>query len=207
DPELRRMLRRLMLDGQHRFTTVVAASPRVLGDTARGRIRRILQLAALGLPLQFADGTDPDRAVLDEWAGRAPGERRRERAIEGMRRRALRGEVLGRSPYGYRITGRRLEPDEAEAPVVRRIFRLYLEDGEGVRRIAGRLNADGLRTRRGGPWSMVTVRDLLRNPVYTGTYRRLGVTIPKAHDPLVTRDDFEAVQRKMASRRTSGGPQ
>src|SRR5690606_27999407 len=104
DPELRRMLRRLMLDGQHRFTTVVAASPRVLGDTARGRIRRILQLAALGLPLQFADGTDPDRAVLDEWARRAPGERRRERAIEGMRRRALRGEVLGRSPYGYRIT-------------------------------------------------------------------------------------------------------
>jgi site-specific DNA recombinase len=50
---------------------------------------------------------------------------------------------------------------------------------------------------------MVSVRGVLRNPVYTGTYRRLGVLVPGEHEPLVTRDRFMAVQERLAERRTS----
>ena len=66
---------------------------------------------------------------------------------------------------------------------MRYIFRLYLKDGLGIRRIARRLNEEGLRTRRDGLWSMVTVRDILRNRAYVGTYSRFGVACLLAMRP------------------------
>ena len=69
-------------------------------------------------------------------------------------------------------------PDEAE--VVRLMFRLYTEDGLGIRLIAQRLNDQGIRTRRGGAWSLAAVHDLLKNPAYIGTATRFGMRRPKA---------------------------
>src|SRR6185295_8319813 len=107
--------------------------------------------------LRLAGGGDVDAAVVAAWAGRGGSERRREQVLSGVRERALHGEVLGRAPYGYRVADRdlRIQPDEAE--VVRDIFERCLA-GAGVRVIARALNEAGLRTRRGGAWSMVSVR-------------------------------------------------
>jgi site-specific DNA recombinase len=204
--EFRRMLREHRGGGPG-AVMVVVASFAVLGDTVRGQARRYLQLAAVGLALRIADGADPDIALLDAWAGRDVRERRRDQVREGMRDRALRGEVLGRAPYGYRAVERHLRVEPEEAKVVREIFRRYLDEGEGVRVIARHLNEAGIRTRRGGAWSMVSVRGVLRNPVYIGTYRRLGVVVATEHESLVTRGRFYAVQERLAARRTSGGPQ
>jgi DNA invertase Pin-like site-specific DNA recombinase len=214
-PAFRHMLAAARAEGRRGATALIVASVAVLGDSARDQWLRALQAGAAGLALRIAGARDLDAALLAAWAARGASERRRERSLEGMRRRAVRGEVLGRPPFGYRVErapvvggGRsRLVPDPAEAPTVRRIFASYLEAGEGVRRIAAALNADGVRTRRGGAWSIAAVRGVLRNPVYTGLYRRLGITIPGAHEALVTRADFGAVQRRLAARRTSrGGP-
>ncbi len=186
---------------------VIAASAEVFGDRARDRARRLLQLAAIGVPVRLADGRRPAGALLDAWEDRGDEERRRERARDGMRRRALRGEVLGRAPYGYRVVGRRLAPAPAEAEVVQGVFSRYLDDGEGVRLIAKRLNADGLHTRSGRPWTAGAVRNLLRNPVYTGLYRRLGIAVPRAHDALIPEARFAEVQRRMEQRRTAPAEQ
>ena len=209
-PEFRRMLR--LLERERRsFTVVVAADLAVLGRQVREQARRYLQLAAAGLPLQLAGtgdvAVDIEEALLEAWAERGPGERRRERARQAMRTRALRSEVLGRPPYGYRISHRRLDVDPDEAVVVREMFRACLDDGEGVRRIARRLNDAAVLTRRGGPWSTGSVRDILRNPVYVGTYRRLGMVVPGAHEPIIEREQFDRAQRALAERRTSFGPQ
>jgi DNA invertase Pin-like site-specific DNA recombinase len=204
--EFRRMLREL--GGERRgFTTVLVATLAVLGPTVRDQARRYLQIEALGLSLRIADGTEPDVALLNAWATRDARERRRDQVREGMRDRALRGEVLGRAPYGYRVVERHLRIEPNEAKVVREIFRRYLDEGEGVRVIARRLNEEGVRTRRGGAWSMVSVRGVLRNPLYIGTYRRLGVVVATEHESLVTRGRFYAVQERLAARRTGGGPQ
>lgn len=187
--------------------TVVLASAEVLGDRALDRAERLLALVALGAPVRFADGSTPEQALQAAWLGRAPDERRRERARESMRKRALRGQVLGRAPYGYAIEDRSLVVDDREAEVVRRIFALYLDGHEGVRRIARQLNEDGVRTRLGKPWSAGSVRAVLRNPVYTGTYRRLGVVVAGAHPALLRRGQFEEVQARMARRRTAPAEQ
>jgi site-specific DNA recombinase len=121
-----------------------------------------------------------------------------------MRRKAVRGEVLGRPPYGYKVgMRRRLELVQEEAVVVRYIFRLYLHESLGIRLIARRLNEEGLRTRRDGNWSMVSIRDILRNRVYLGTYSRFGVRVPGSHPALITPDDFRAVQDRLNARRNN----
>ncbi|MEX2081107.1 MAG: recombinase family protein, partial [Dehalococcoidia bacterium] len=112
-----------------------------------------------------------------------------------------KGEVLGRPPYGYRVgPRRRLELVPEEAVVVRYIFRLYLQEAMGIRKIAGQLNSEAIQTRRGGRWSMVTIRDLLRNRVYLGTYTRFGVKVPGSHPPLVSPEDLRRVQERLQSR-------
>src|SRR5690606_30771985 len=55
----------------------------------------------------------------------------------------------------------------------------------------------------GSPWTSGMVRNLLRNPVYTGLYRRLGVSVPRAHEAIIPRGRFEEVQRRMERRRTA----
>ncbi|HKS91341.1 MAG TPA: recombinase family protein, partial [Tepidiformaceae bacterium] len=84
--------------------------------------------------------------------------------------------------------------------VVRYIFRLYLQESMGIRKIAGQLNEEQVPTRRGGRWSMVTVRDLLRNRAYLGNYSRFGTTVTGSHPALVSHDDFRMVQERLQSR-------
>ena len=83
--------------------------------------------------------------------------------------------VLARAPYGYRYVKRSehadacFEIDESEAPVVREIFRRYVEDGESIARIARWLSEQGVPTRTGKTgWNNATIWGMLRNPAYAG---------------------------------------
>ena len=53
---------------------------------------------------------------------------------------------------------------------------------------------------------MVTIRDILRNRAYLGTYQRLGVRVPGTHPALVAPDDFRSVQDRLIERRTNYSP-
>jgi len=183
--------------------TVIVATVAVLGDSALERARRVLLLEASGARLIFADGMLAEDALRGDWEDRPDEERRRDRAREAMRRKALRAQVLGRPPYGYAVEDRTLVPHPRESQVVARIFEEYVREGEGLRRIAGALNRDGIKTRLGRPWTPGSVRTVLRNPTYTGLYRRLGVVVPAAHKALVDRGTFQVVQRRMSAKRTS----
>lgn len=198
----RTLVRDASSEGGERPVLVVAQWS-VLGDGARAQARRYLQLAALDLDVRLADGRDPDAELVRAWRERGAGERRAERSREAMRTRALRGEALGRPPYGYRVEARRLTPEPREAAVVREMFRACMDDRAGIRRIAQQLNAAGHRTRRGRPWATASVREILRNPVYTGTYRRMGIVVPGAHPALMPRGEFARAQRLIDARRTS----
>ncbi|MCH7837023.1 MAG: recombinase family protein [Chloroflexi bacterium] len=187
------------------FLLVVARSLEGLGGDPKESVRRYFQLEGLGVQVTFLSGDgDPLDEIVGAWAGQSSSAKLSERVRAAMRKKAVRGEVLGRPPYGYRVGNRRrLELVPEEAVVVRHIFRLYLQEGLGIRLIAGRLNEEGQRTRRGGNWSMVSIRDILRNRVYLGTYARFGVRVPGSHPALVTPDDFRAVQDRLVARRNN----
>ena len=93
----------------------------------------------------------------------------------------MRGLSTGGRVYGYRTIdaeekGRRaITIDDAEAAVVRRIFRDYAE-GRSLRTIAHALNKEGvahpMKPTRRGPmrkgWAVTSIRFILRNERYMG---------------------------------------
>jgi site-specific DNA recombinase len=100
-----------------------------------------------------------------------------ERCRRGKLHRARAGAVavLANAPYGYRYvkksehTDAFYEIDEAEAQVVREVFRRYAQDGESIGRIARWLGEQGVPTRTGKTsWNPATIWGMLRNPAYAG---------------------------------------
>jgi site-specific DNA recombinase len=81
--------------------------------------------------------------------------------------------VGGRLPYGYLVQDRRLAPHPQQAPVVRRIFRLYA-DGFDTSAICRILNGEGIPSQLGGEWETRSINRILQNRLYvgTGTYRK-----------------------------------
>ena len=177
---------------------VVVPSAAHLGATLEERIERVLAMDAILCKVVCDDPELPDplqSAVSFERSTRG------ERIRAGMLAKAARGMGLGKSPYGYRLqVDGSLRLVEEEAEVVRSMFQSYADGRGGVRAIAQDLNDRGLRTRAGRRWSMITVRDILRNTAYVGTYRRFGLRMPDTHDRVVTPQLFRQVQDLMRSR-------
>lgn len=140
------------------------------------------------------------------------------RVARAAARKARRGEPHGRAPYGYRrrygidTTGKRVllaqEPEAEQAKVVRRIFR-DIARGVSLRAIAKDLNATGVPTVSGVPWSATRVRDIAVNPAYAGKRmhtpkrvtsnsatrkRELGTLTDATWQPLVSGEQFYDVR-------------
>ncbi|MBI4294987.1 MAG: recombinase family protein [Chloroflexi bacterium] len=185
------------------FLVVVVKNLEQLGDNPREVLRRVLELEHIGARLVCSerDISDPVAHTLE-----ALGQSRREGTLSikvkrAMQQRAMAGVGLGKPSFGYRIGANgRFEVVPAEAQIVKLIYRLYLEDKLGIRLIARHLNERDIATRRGGRWSMVSIRDILRNRTYLGTYNRFGIRIPGSHPALVSASDFRAVQERLKSR-------
>src|SRR5262250_898255 len=125
-------------------------------------------------PISLADETSEIHTIFNSLAASFERRRARQRTYDALRRRAEAGAVTGGRVFGYRNvrsgTGYvHRVIDETEAGIVRRIFALYAE-GDGIGRIAKRLNADGIPAPRigTGSWAPSAVREILRRDLYRG---------------------------------------
>ena len=85
--------------------------------------------------------------------------------LDNFRERASMGK------RGSAKQGRRPVVEEAEAEVIRRVFRMYVREGMGARVIAKLLTAEGVPTPRAvGKWCDGTVTRILRHEAYRGTW-------------------------------------
>jgi DNA invertase Pin-like site-specific DNA recombinase len=133
------------------------------------------------------------------------GERVRDK-IAASKRKGL--WVGGPVPLGYRCLDKKLEivPDEAEA--VRTIFTRYLELGS-MGTLVAELDRRGIKTkasaRRDGQKSggirfgVGSLAYLLKNRFYIGEITYRGEVHRGEHEPILSRDLFEAVQAKRAA--------
>jgi site-specific DNA recombinase len=142
--------------------------------------------------------------------------RRTSNAVKaGLERRRERGLYsAGRTPFGYlrvRNEGdeRVLVVDKERAPLVRRLFDLFLE-GKGYAEIARVLEAEGVPSpKSGGLWCHFTVRKILLNPVYAGFIRSGGKLYEGSHEPIVDRETWDktvALQEAKARTYKRGRP-
>ena len=138
-----------------------------------------------------------------------------ERIMDNMIELAKEGRWLGgECPLGYRSqkenqlqNGHRknifhLEPIAEEQAIVRRLFALFLQTNT-LTGTATALNNEGHKTKKGKPFTLVAVRNILQNPVYAIAdadmrlyFESFGVAI-WAED-----DDFDGVRGMMVYNKT-----
>lgn len=124
----------------------------------------------------------------------------------------------GYAPFGYDIVNQRYVINELEAGYVRRLFDAAI-NREGFKAIIDEMRAAGITGKRGKPIKYSQVYDMLRNEKYTGTYtyspweeasrsdRRTkpnAIKIENALPTIVSRAQFDEVQRIMDNRKQSG---
>ena len=179
---------------------VVVPSAEHLGATIEQQVAGVLELDGLACQVVCDDPDFPD-PLQNALRRSDQAAARRERIKEGMKAKAVLGLGLGKPPYGYRINVEgAFIPVPKEAEVVASIFHEYLQPGGSVRSVAAALNSRGLRTRNGHRWSIVGIRDILRNTAYIGTYRRFGLHIPSSYEPTVSAQEFRQAQDRMRER-------
>ena len=96
-------------------------------------------------------------------------------------------------PYGYQrewvYEGKRKRPTlaivEDEAKVVRMIFDWYANEGIGAMNICHRLNAMGIKARKGGLWKKSSITNIIKNEHY------IGKVVIRKHIDVKTVEDFE----------------
>lgn len=147
-----------------------------------------------------------------------------ERVKWGMRRKMESGYVYGYSHLlGYRVTDGKIEVIPEEAELVRHIFHKYVCEGKGSSIIANELNAEGYTSVRGAIFRQDSVVRILKNEKYCGDlvqWKRVCtdyltkktvwnhgenadsplVTIQDHHEPIISREMFEAAQELLDKR-------
>ena len=194
-PQYQRMVRYMQESGSEFLVVVPDGSH--LGDDLESVARALVELEGIGAKVICADRDFPDpvQNAFQTLGIKGVSRTRSSRIKESMRARALQGRALGRPVYGYRIgESGTLEVVPSEAAVVELIFRLYVKDELGLRLIAQHLNERDIPTKRGGRWSVVGIRDILRNPTCMGTYTRFGMRVSRAHEPIISPELFRAAQ-------------
>ena len=118
------------------------------------------------------------------------------------------GNYIGTNPpYGYRKIHpapkvRTLEIVEEEANVIRMIFDDYLHHGKGAKAIATKLNLLQIPPQKADRWECVSVRKILKNPIYAGkilwhTKKDGDILAEGHHEGIISYESFCEVQKRM----------
>jgi hypothetical protein len=129
-----------------------------------------------------------------------------EEARKGMQEKAERGIWPTKTPLGYRnIAGpdgkKIIASDPAVAPIVTKLFEWYatgqysLQEGTRMAR-----NAGLVYRKSGAKVPVSTVHLILRNRLYSGLFEWNGKVIQGRHEPLVSVELWERVQRVLDGR-------
>lgn len=128
------------------------------------------------------------------------------------------------APFGYRLENQRLVIEPTEAEIVKRIFNLYLS-GSGINTIAAIMNREAVAGK--AHWSTTMVKYLLTNEKYIGDSMMQKTYTPQVfplrsvpnkgeldkfyaentHEPIISKEDFNTVQKMLESRAELVKPQ
>ncbi|KKW03622.1 MAG: Recombinase [Candidatus Saccharibacteria bacterium GW2011_GWC2_48_9] len=125
----------------------------------------------------------------------------REEVAKGTKQKLAEGWLPGKPPVGYMTvgdTGKRTHViDPATAPLVKKMFDMYLEPSTSTDKLARDMSELGLKTKYGKALSRSHIQKTLQNPFYIGVNRWCDVDYPNGlQEHLISKETFEAVQRK-----------
>lgn len=144
----------------------------------------------------------------------------------GQRRMMEQGVVFGRDMLGYDVRDGKLYINKEGAETVRLIYHKFLNEGKGTHIIAKELREAGIKTSTYmKDWSYTVILRILKNEKYCGdlvqqkTYTpdylshnkkyNKGeveyVTIRNHHEPIISREMFEATRQELERRKNLHG--
>jgi site-specific DNA recombinase len=213
---------------------LVDDSSRVARDLADAlRVLQRLKFAGVRVVYisQGIDSASEQAETLVAVHGLVDGLHLREMAAKirrGLAGQLERGFSTGSTTYGYRavpmpdpsgrldpngapaLLGKRLEVNDSEAAIIRRIFEEYAS-GLGIPTIVDRLNRDGIRGVRGSTWKFGVARRLLTNERLTGrqiwgqrrferrpgTRQKVARTLPRSEWRILERPDLRIISDEL----------
>ncbi|MFV8604404.1 recombinase family protein, partial [Ralstonia pseudosolanacearum] len=163
---------------------------------------------------QFNTTTSMGRLMLNvllsfaQFEREVTGERIRDKIAASKRKGMWMGGV---PPLGYDVLHRKLIVNEAEATVVRRLFAEFPR-AASTTLLVQRLRHEGVMTKswvaQSGNDRMGKLMDkgalykILSNPVYLGQIRHKEISYAGEHEPIVTQEQWDAVQSALTSKPT-----
>ncbi len=127
------------------------------------------------------------------------------RSRSGMVEKVKKGEWVWASPLGYKrlSKGGNLIVDDDVAPYIRQVFEEYSKGTHSFRSLALLMQQRGMRTRQGKKPGMQLMEKIVRNPVYYGLIRGLGMEVEGKFAPIIDEGLFWKCQPKKGSSRSS----
>lgn len=137
----------------------------------------------------------------------------------GMTEKASRGEAMCHPAFGYSLLDGKYIPNEAEAPLITKIFTDYV-NGKGEREIAQELGNQGVRTHRGNKPDNRLIDYILHNPVYIGKIRWSTdgkaaskrdytneniMVVDGSHKPIISMDLWNKAQERLKQQKAMYG--
>ena len=127
-------------------------------------------------------------------------------AKKGMLEKARQGHWPSRAPVGYKNVikdhRRVIEPDPVVAPQVRHLYEAYAKGDISLKHVGIFAAALGLKNVNGSKLNPASVQWILRNPIYQGVVLWDGEEFPGRHEPLVSKELWQAVQDLMEGRKS-----
>lgn len=114
----------------------------------------------------------------------------------GIRENALQGLATGGASVmlGYSVgEDRKYIVDPVGAKIVQEIFQLYA-DGMSATQVVNYCNERGYKTARGNAFNKNSLRTILQNEKYIGTYKLMDVVIPNGMPAIIDKKLFDKVQ-------------
>ena len=113
----------------------------------------------------------------------------------GILTKLEKGEWANYAPIGYFNKDGKVFPDKEKAKYVVKAFELYAKGSHSVKDIADILYQDGFRSRKGYKYHKSKIHKILQNPFYYGVMRMHGKFYAGKHNPIISKELFDDVQK------------
>lgn len=123
-----------------------------------------------------------------------------EEVKKGLYEKASRGQYPGQAPIGYlNIINENKEHimgiDAERGPLIEKLFELYATEKYTIDSLHSWALKQGLWSKYGKPIARGTIEHILKNPVYYGGFFYAGKLYRGTHDPIVSKDLWDRVQK------------
>ena len=120
-----------------------------------------------------------------------------QKVSRGLHESRMKGHCIGSVPFGYtKENNKMLTINENEQKVLQRIFEDYAS-GKTILQISRDLEKENI-TYNGKLFIPQTIRHFLKRKIYTGEYSINGKSYNNIYPPIISKDLYDKVQKRMA---------